>query len=291
MGSIEKSKIGKMYKFKNQMDQSDDNLYTQRQLESILSDKYGLTLEEYYNIIVYGDKDYIHECMNPECRKKLEFLGLHRGYKGTCNRECANRLHSYRMVDITKTGVYKGTSSFIKYNSLESTRALRSNEAKRAKDDKSSRSFGSEWVSRFTNYSNIMSRYSADSDRYLYLVNFKNYIKVGSTVSILRRFRDLGNDPDFSPIIVIKGKVEEIARYEMNVLREFIEHTIRIDGKFTELLPKDKTTEVIEYYKNLLSNSTTIKEVTDISEELLLLESSKYTQVSGSAELSKEMKI
>ena len=68
------------------MDESDKNLYTEKELESLLKDKYSLTLEEYYNIIVHNDKNFPHVCRNPECGKRLKFLGLSNGYHGTCNR-------------------------------------------------------------------------------------------------------------------------------------------------------------------------------------------------------------
>lgn len=289
MADIIKLKIGGRYKFRNQLDPNDDNLYSQKEIIDLVRDKYNLSLEEYYNIIVHNDKSYKHICRNPECGKRLEFLGLNRGYKGTCNRKCADRYHSYHMVEITKTGVYKGTSHFIKYNSLDSTRELRREQIYLNKIDKKSKAFGSEYQSRMINYQNILARYNYDNsvDRYLYLFEFESSIKVGSTRTLKRRIDFLGNP---NPVFVIKGKLEEIARYEMNILQEYVMDTLRDDeGRFTEYLPKDKLNDVINSFNKLLSNSTTIEKVIDINKEFN--SEVEYIQVNGSAGHLNEMKI
>lgn len=268
MTDIIKIKIKTRFRYKNQMDESDKNLYTEKEIESLLKDKYSLTLEEYYNIIVHNDKNFPHVCRNPECGKRLKFLGLSNGYHGTCNRQCADRYHSYHMVEITKTGVYKGTSHFLIYNKLESTKDLRRSQVEASKMDKNSTAFGSEYMSRYTNYSNILARYNYNKSvvRYLYLLEFSDKIKVGSTISIKRRIHNFGELPN--PVFVIKGFLEEMARYEMEILRKFIKFTLRSDdGRFTEFLPKDKLNDVINAYESLLSSSTTIEKVTNIDNE------------------------
>lgn len=264
MADIIKTKIGKSYKFKNQLDPEDNNLYSQKEMIDLVRDKYNLSLEEYYNIIVHNDKNYEHVCRNPECGKRLEFLGLRCGYRGTCNRKCADRYHSYHMIEITKTGIYKGTSYFIKYNSLNSTKELRKNQVLSNKSNKESKAFGSEYLSRYTNYQNILARYNYNNsvDRYLYLFEFEDKIKVGSTRVPGKRLKHLGNP---KLIFLIKGKLEEIARYEMNILQEYVAYTLRDrEDKFTEFLPKDKLNDVINSFNTLLNNSTTIEKVIDI---------------------------
>lgn len=267
MGELHKIKVGHRYRYRNQLDSTDNNLYTEFRLGELLNNKYNMSLEDYYNLIVHEDINYPHVCKNPECGKRLKFLGLHGGYQGTCNRACADRYHSYHMVEITKTGCYMGTSHFIKYNSLDSTKDLRRSQVERHKADKSSKAFGSEYQSRITNYNNILSRYNHDNSvgRYLYLLEFDDRIKIGSTVSIRHRLDQL-NQP--RPILVFKGKLKEIARAEMEALQHFIMDTLRDkDGKFTEYLPKNKLDEVIDWYEKLLNNSTTIEKVLNLDEE------------------------
>jgi hypothetical protein len=43
---------------------SEDSLIFSRQLNNYLHDKYNLTIKEYYNLIMYGDKDYKVLCKN-----------------------------------------------------------------------------------------------------------------------------------------------------------------------------------------------------------------------------------
>ena len=139
------------------------------------------------------------------------------------------------------------------------------------------------------NYQNILAIYNYDNsvDRYLYLFEFESSIKVGSTRTLKRRIDFLGNP---NPVFVIKGKLEEIARYEMNILQEYVMDTLRDDeGRFTEYLPKDKLNDVINSFNKLLSNSTTIEKVIDINKEFN--SEVEYIQVNGSAGHLNEMKI
>jgi hypothetical protein len=171
------------------------------------------------------------------------------------------------MVEITKTGCYIGTSHFIKYNSFDSTKELRRCQVNKHKFDKSSKGFGSEYQSRLTNCQNIIARYKGDNSviRYLYLFDFPDKIKIGSTVSFNNRSDKLGG----KPILVLKGRLIEIAEAEMNLLRYFIMDTLRDEeGRFTEYLPKDKIDEVKDQFMILLSNSTTIEKIEDLSSEI-----------------------
>lgn len=245
-------------KFKLYDQLSDDlNLYTEFQLRKLIKERYNLTPEEYYNLIVHGDKNYKHYCKNPECNKELKFLGITSGYKRTCNRNCADRYHSYNMKDIWKTGVYDGTSNFITYNSLDSTRELRREEVQRSIDDKSSRAFGSEYHRRETNCGNIKSRYSNDVNRYIYLVISKyhpNYIKLGTTNRLDRRINEL---KAIEVIFLYKGGSHDIAELERDLFREFIDYTIRLDGKFSEYLDMSCKNNLINRMEELYTSSTT----------------------------------
>lgn len=71
-------------------------------LPSYLEERYGLTLQEYYNLVVYGDKDYVHKCMNSNCNNPTIWLGLSKGYQGYCSRACSGQVGSISRWDDPK---------------------------------------------------------------------------------------------------------------------------------------------------------------------------------------------
>lgn len=60
------------------------------QMRKYLKAWYGLTLEEYYCLVVYGDKDFRPTCPIEGCDKILQFWNLSLGFKKTC---CNNHAH------------------------------------------------------------------------------------------------------------------------------------------------------------------------------------------------------
>lgn len=49
-----------------------------------LNDTYNLTSEEYYNLIMYGDKNHVTMCSYPGCTERVDFISIQRGYKRGC---------------------------------------------------------------------------------------------------------------------------------------------------------------------------------------------------------------
>lgn len=58
-----------------------------RFLKPYLLDNYSLTLDEYYNLIIYLDKDKIHKCSY--CEKELKIKSIVLGYGEYCNESCS----------------------------------------------------------------------------------------------------------------------------------------------------------------------------------------------------------
>lgn len=65
----------------DQLDENSPLIFT-RQLNNYLKNKYNLTIKEYYNIVIYGDKYYSPKCDN--CGEDLEFISLSCGYRNKC---------------------------------------------------------------------------------------------------------------------------------------------------------------------------------------------------------------
>lgn len=65
-----------------------DNWIHKSWMEHHLRTHYGLTSQQYYNIIVHNDINYTHECENPECHELTQFKTLKIGYVQHCCREC-----------------------------------------------------------------------------------------------------------------------------------------------------------------------------------------------------------
>jgi hypothetical protein len=54
-----------------------------------LNEVHGLTEQEYYNIVIHKDINYIHLCKSSKCNNSIPFYNLNRGYeKDTCNYQC-----------------------------------------------------------------------------------------------------------------------------------------------------------------------------------------------------------
>lgn len=67
-----------------------------KELDSYLKDKYNLTVEEYYNLVVNGDKDYRPKC---PCGAILRFNrgNFNNPYKQYCSTQCGNK---YRIPEV-----------------------------------------------------------------------------------------------------------------------------------------------------------------------------------------------
>lgn len=54
-----------------------------------LTEKYGITSEQYFSLIKYNDIHYAHKCPDPRCSNLLNFINIKVGYSKTCGcRDC-----------------------------------------------------------------------------------------------------------------------------------------------------------------------------------------------------------
>lgn len=187
------------------------------------------------------------EC--PICHKLVERLT----FRDSCSRSC-------HMRKLTAEGRYKGTNRIADWNRSEARKERISKLSKERHLIKGARGFNSEHSDRLRNYHNILNRESPDKDRFLYLLDFKDKLKVGSTSTFNRRMWTLSPD---GILFLIKGKSPEIAKLEFDTLVKFEYYTLLNESgtHYTEFLDYKVKDEVIKYFEELLSSSTTIQKV------------------------------
>jgi hypothetical protein len=90
------------------LDQLSDEIIwiSSKKLHYYLESKYGISCQEYYNIVVYGDINFIPRC--PYCNGYRKFWRISSGYYSTCaSDECISDSHSesnsYRWEELMKS--------------------------------------------------------------------------------------------------------------------------------------------------------------------------------------------
>lgn len=75
--------------------------FTSYSAEKYLLETYNLKIYEYYNIIVYGEKDKVLLC--PHCgRNSMRFKGLTKGWSIYCNQSC---ITTHRLINESRNGI------------------------------------------------------------------------------------------------------------------------------------------------------------------------------------------
>lgn len=91
-GEIWTEGTGKWMRVYNQLSSDIVKLHHSKIAGYILQ-TYGLTAQEYYSLVVHGDKNFIPVCNRPECTNQVNvFKAITTGFNETCSRECANSL-------------------------------------------------------------------------------------------------------------------------------------------------------------------------------------------------------
>lgn len=62
-----------------------------RHLSRYLSATYNITVQQYYNIVVHNDINYVQKCSRDGCDDCVPFYGLARGYLKYCSNSCKNQ--------------------------------------------------------------------------------------------------------------------------------------------------------------------------------------------------------
>lgn len=74
--------------FKLQIEGDYKEFVKKSQLKSYVKSKYGLTLKEYYNLVMYGHVDNSPKCCNPKCDEECGWDEHHLRYSEYCSKFC-----------------------------------------------------------------------------------------------------------------------------------------------------------------------------------------------------------
>lgn len=178
------------------LDQLDDNIVWVNRLfmKRYLKSKYRITEKEYFNIVVYGDRDIRLKC---RCGRDLKYYRLNAGYYRSCARkECISGSHSI--------------ANHIRWKNLKG----KEREEFSNKLGFSSKESGTHLV-RYAAYKRFLNQGDPNDICFLYLAKTKNgKLKFG-----------VSKDPDYRQkrmgfkkyIIIRKGSREYISRLEFNI--------------------------------------------------------------------------
>lgn len=204
------------------MDQINGEIIRRSNIVEFINNKYGLTEEEYYNLVVNGNKDYRPKC---PCGNNLKFYGISKGYVTKyCSNKCSNIFktipkvigevkNEYTSINIS---THKGD-----FNIINPGNIIRINRMSIL--DQLSGLIIESNDRNFSNY--IKNRYSLDIEEYYNLVvnldiNHKEYCKECSKVL---KFKSLGdpygefcNDSCRSKFIANTDKMKDINRNKIN---------------------------------------------------------------------------
>jgi hypothetical protein len=202
----------------------------------------------------------LNEIPKCKCGKEItKFKGrkIENGLSEYCSHECYisdNKKrhkegifinHSEKMKQLHKEGKYKETSHFINYNKTKKHSDIVSKFAKNRRLEKESKGFNSEYSDRIRNLNNILERFSNNDKRYLYILEYDNKIKLGSTSNINRRFKELNG---YNKCYLYEGNVEIIASLECALFIKYKNYTLLDDSKsfYTEYLEKSILNSLLE---------------------------------------------
>lgn len=200
--------------------------------------KYELNSLECPRCIICG------EHVNKFLKNSMEF-----GLSPYCSLKCSRKGHSQKMQELHKQDCYKGTSYFINYNKTKEHSELISKISKERRLDKKSKGFNSEYSDRIRNRDNLCARFLETDLRYLYVLEYRNKIKLGSTSCLDRRMSNLDG---FITKHLFEGFAHHIAYLECELFLQFIDYTLldETESYYTEYLSKDclpKLLKVIKY--------------------------------------------
>jgi hypothetical protein len=214
-----------------------------RLLKIHLQKVHNIELLPYYKKYILNDETYQKLC--PICNTEITTFKNGRlsdnKLSDFCSQACARKGHSLKMKKLHEDGIYEGTSYFYHYYDEhgEEHKKLLSELSKARALDKTSKGFNSEYSDRIRNRDNLLKRTNKEDDRYLYVIEFDDKIKLGSSSDFNRRLRELkARSFVFHSFL---GKAYNIINLECDLLLQFQEYTL-IDetGKFyTEYLSKN----------------------------------------------------
>ena len=229
-GSILKDKKSGKY-----IDQIDGvTLLHGNSLRAYLRDKYNITPQEYYNLVMYGDINSYPKCFR--CGKNCEFIKFSHGYKSWCH-ECLIKCHEHKEEKEYEVGTkcYK--------ESLAAKDKVKKGIHNFQTQSKESRVMAQLNSARNTFISLARSRRRTIA--YMYIGLCYNYdIKVGITfVGINRRAKA----SKLKTVHLIRtGTPTDIADLEYELKVYFLKES----GRTNEIFSFDKIKEILDFIRN-----------------------------------------
>lgn len=223
-----------------------------------LMDTYGLTVEEYYCLVVYGDKDYRPKCSCYKCNNRTKFGGLAFGYYKYCSQSCQvcdqqhNLYEEGRHFCQTHPDEYKEISRKGTENGIHKAWQA-SIPALKELADRGEHPFQSSKVQK----NSYLSKHNPDDTCYLYLATsklFPDYIKVGITINNAMRkklpiegFRGDTRTYYDTYHVIVKSTVLKVVDLEEAIKNKFQGSTYK-----TEWIERSKLSEIIRELKLLI---------------------------------------
>jgi len=204
---------------------------------------HNIELLTYYKKYILQDETYQKLC--PICNKEITTFWSDRISSGRlsdfCSQECSRKGHSLKIKELHKEGIYEGTSYFYHFYDEhgEEHKKLLSELSKARALNKTSKGFNSEYSDRIRNRDNLLKRTNKEDDRYLYVIEFDDKIKLGSSSDFKRRLTELKAKNFIHHSF--KGNAHDIINLECELLLQFQEYTLLDETQkfYTEYLSKN----------------------------------------------------
>lgn len=237
-----------------------DEIFYQNQLEDVNNDysvkftmrkpifhKYGLTCQQYYNLVVYGELEHNELCECKTCGKNYKkFNGLAYGYSRFCSGKCASLQKGYDKSDYLKSLYKLGKNPIY------------------TKESRCNSDFNRLMKSKYHKPDDIYTLYIA-------IPTFcKNSIKIGVSSCDYRRSTAYDRNDYSNMVPIIRCELKIAAEMEKLIKLKFINMSLE---NYTEVFSIDILDDIISYINELLVSykmdsisSTTIEKVKSLVE-------------------------
>lgn len=206
-----------------------------------LKTNYNLTTEEYYNLVVYGEKSHEYTC--PICKKPItKFLGLCRGYHETCSIECSGKMTYKKIVESGRIS-YMETPEFREKSKNAVKNLFKTGEHPFQQVEKHARSRKTDFIKKASSLNRTEAiLYWAELD------NNTELFKIGISTDLTGNYYDVKKCHHYKSVnIIIQDTIEKIADIEYKIKIHF--------NQKVEYYNLSKFNEILEYI-NLLNSTT-----------------------------------
>lgn len=210
--------------------------FTSYSAKNYLYTNYNLTLPEYYNIVVYGDRNKVMLC--PNCGKNsMRFNGLTKGWSIYCNQSC---ITSFRLSEESKLGI----------NPFQNSEFIENNRIKVSKFQKSKMNDGSSPLlsksSQLMAAKNNFIKNHINDTCYFYICRLRDLDKIYKigicSTNVKSRLYYRGHKM-YNHHILVKGSADKIAEIEYLVKLNLCEN-------LSEIIPDNKIKLLFEIIRN-----------------------------------------